>query len=113
MGTKSSSGTTSGLSYSAAPAKPSYQRFGFLCKLFLGVFVAVWIYMAIENPGCPEHTQVEEFQIEYFLGRWYEMYRSEDDDRNKGECVTAEFLLRSDYLIRVEHSYQDEAGFRD
>jgi hypothetical protein len=50
--------------------------------VFLGVFVAVWIYMAIENPGCPEHTQVEEFQIEYFLGRWYEMYRSEDDDRN-------------------------------
>jgi len=35
------------------------------------------------------------------------MYRSEDDDRNKGECVTAEFLLRSDYLIRVEHSYQN------
>jgi hypothetical protein len=82
MGTKSSSGTTSGLSYSAAPAKPSYQRCGFLFKVFLGVFVAVWIYMAIENPGCPEHTQVEEFQIEYFLGRWYEMYRSEDDDRN-------------------------------
>ena len=74
--------------------------------------MAVWIYAVVQNPGCPEHTQVDEFQIEYFLGRWYEMYRSEDDDRNQGECVTAEFLLRSDYLIRVAHSYQDEVGFR-
>jgi lipocalin len=35
------------------------------------------------------------------------MYRSNEDDRNDGECVLNEFLLRSDYLIRVENSQQD------
>ena len=35
------------------------------------------------------------------------MYKSVDDDSHDGECVVNEFLLRSDYLIRVENSYQD------
>lgn len=36
------------------------------------------------------------------------MYRSHDDHKSQGKCITAEFLLRSDYLIRVENSYQYE-----
>ena len=72
------------------------------------MIIVVWIYMAATNPGCPAHSQIDEFQIEYFLGRWYQMYRSNDDQKIDGECVLNEFLLRSDYLIRVENSYQDE-----
>lgn len=67
-----------------------------------------WVYACSINPGCPDHETVQEFQIEYFLGRWYEMYRSPDPERDTGSCVTNEFLLRSDYLIRVENSYQLE-----
>ena len=34
------------------------------------------------------------------------MYRPQDSDRATGQCVTTEFLLRSDYMIRVENSQQ-------
>ena len=35
------------------------------------------------------------------------MYRSPEPERDTGTCTMNEFLLRSDYLIRVENTYQD------
>jgi hypothetical protein len=34
------------------------------------------------------------------------MYRSPEPERDTGSCVVNDFLLRSDYLIRVENTYQ-------
>lgn len=74
--------------------------------LFYGTIV-YWIFRVWTNPGCPTYSTIDNFQIEYFLGRWYQMYRSKDDDEDElGQCITTELLLRSDYLIRVENSKQ-------
>ena len=33
-----------------------------------------WAYLVRQNPGCPEYTIIEELEIDYFMGKWYEMY---------------------------------------
>ena len=108
-GSNSSSATTSGLNYSASKVdQPFYKRIGWWCKFIAFLLFLAWIYACVENPGCPDYNITPEFQIEYFLGRWYEFYRSPDPQRDTGICVANDFLLRSDYLIRVENTYQEE-----
>ena len=54
--TRSSSNTTSGLSYSAAPAQARfYCTFRFWCVFMPALLISIWIYLILENPGCPDY----------------------------------------------------------
>lgn len=96
--------STQTFDYSAQLQPRFYQRGGWWCKFAAVVAFFLWLYGCYTNPGCPEYQKVPELQIEKFLGMWYEMYRTLDDDRTVGECVTTEFLVRSDYLIKVSNT---------
>ena len=65
--------STSGLVYSASSSQNAKKVT--YCKAFkiVGIFCLVlWIYLFVTSADCPEVLHVDEFQIEYFLGRWYQ-----------------------------------------
>ncbi|WP_110692436.1 lipocalin family protein [Salinicola halophyticus] len=52
--------------------------------------------------GVPEGTQpVDDFQIDQYLGQWYEIARLDHGFEEGLECVTAEYSRRDDGDIRV------------
>jgi apolipoprotein D and lipocalin family protein len=52
--------------------------------------------------GMPEAvTPVKEFEIEKYLGKWYEIDRLDHSFERGLECVTAEYSLREDGGVKV------------
>jgi apolipoprotein D and lipocalin family protein len=52
--------------------------------------------------GMPEAvTPVKEFEIEKYLGKWYEIVRLDHPFERGLECVTAEYSLREDGGVKV------------
>ena len=48
----------------------------------IAVMGGCWAYLVNENPGCPEYTIIEELEIDYFMGKWYEMYSTATKEEN-------------------------------
>ena len=55
--------------------------------------------------SCPETQPMTDFDLNRYLGEWYEMYRRKDNSFQKGQCTLATYsnLTGSDY-IEVENS---------
>ncbi|XP_053671598.1 apolipoprotein D-like [Anopheles nili] len=53
---------------------------------------------------CPEHPVHVNFDVERYLGLWYEIRRYEQVFQLGGECVTAEYSLNADDSVRVFNS---------
>ena len=47
---------------------------------------------------------VQNFELERYLGTWYEAYRSKAFRYGTGECVTADYSMRPDGYIKVFNS---------
>mmetsp|Transcript_10239 Transcript_10239/g.17240 ORF Transcript_10239/g.17240 Transcript_10239/m.17240 type:complete len:197 (-) Transcript_10239:55-645(-) len=54
----------------------------------------MYIYACLTNPACPEYQVVQDFQIQYFTGQWYEMYRTRDNEKFEGQCNTLSLEMR-------------------
>ena len=85
--------SSSGIEYSAQKP-PFYTTIGFWCKFLFFALLGWYIIEFINNPGCPEYNVVQDFQIQYFTGQWYEMYRTADNDRYEGDCNTLNLEMR-------------------
>ena len=60
----------------------------------------------MNNPGCPEVNQVENFEINGFFGRWFVVLNSEEDTSDiglTGDCAVYDFSVRNDFLIEVRN----------
>lgn len=58
--------------------------------------------------GAPEGTRpVTDFQVEHYMGQWYEIARLDHDFERGIECVTAEYSRREDGDIRIIHRGYD------
>ena len=54
--------------------------------------------------ACQEPDVVQNFDMDAYLGRWYEIYRDIDDTFEYGVCATANYSLRADGDIRVRNN---------
>ena len=55
--------------------------------------------------GCPDYNVVSGFQAEAYLGKWYELARSEGTSWfQSGECDTAEYTKRDDGYLGIDNS---------
>ena len=53
---------------------------------------------------CPKTDIQQNFNTEKFLGRWYEMYRTNKLPFQFGECNFAKYILRTDGRLRIINS---------
>ncbi|EAT38565.1 AAEL009559-PA [Aedes aegypti] len=52
---------------------------------------------------CSSPAVVQDFDVEAYLGLWYEVSRYEQTFQRNGECVTAEYSLNADGSVRVQN----------
>ena len=62
-----------------------------------------WLWNSVE---CPETRIKQDFDMSQYIGRWHESYRSIGIPFEKGQCVTADYSMRDDGLVRVLNSEQ-------
>lgn len=53
---------------------------------------------------------IEDFQVEDYLGLWYEIYRYEAQDQFELDCVTARYALLEDNGVEVRNAGWSPAG---
>jgi len=77
------------------------------------VLIASGLWLsACSNVGVPEGIEpVENFQLERYLGRWYEIARLDHSFERGLDRVTAEYQMRDDGGVRViNRGYHTEKG---
>ncbi|XP_053691249.1 apolipoprotein D-like [Sabethes cyaneus] len=52
---------------------------------------------------CPEHPVVQNFDLQAYVGYWYEISRYERDTQRGAECVQVNYTLNADNSVRVEN----------
>ncbi|XP_058823274.1 apolipoprotein D-like [Topomyia yanbarensis] len=52
---------------------------------------------------CPEHPVVQNFNVQAYAGKWFEISRYERTTQRGGECVEVNYSLNSDSSISVEN----------
>ena len=74
-----------------------------LYSLLLLTFITQLIYLIARwsNNGCMEHTTKEDFDVEAYMGVWYEFARSENIPFETGSCITANYELESEDSRKV------------
>ncbi|KXJ74932.1 hypothetical protein RP20_CCG012696 [Aedes albopictus] len=80
-------------------------------KSVIAVSVAVILCLGIGSSlgqiisigQCSEPSVVQNFDVEAYLGLWYEVSRYEQTFQRNGECVTAEYSLNEDGSVRVQN----------
>lgn len=80
-------------------------------KSVIVVSVAVVFYLSIGSSlaqiisigQCSSPAVVQDFDVEAYLGLWYEVSRYEQTFQRNGECVTAEYSLNDDGSVRVQN----------
>lgn len=66
------------------------------------VFIALFIFLLVGCIGIPKNIKpVDNFKLEKYLGKWYEIARLDHSFERGLSKVTAEYTLRSDGGIRV------------
>ena len=66
-----------------------YQNFFFWFILLLVAILGAWLYLFLNNEGCPEYFIIDTLQLEQFLGKWYVQFESNlenDDDASENQC---------------------------
>lgn len=67
------------------------------------------ILLSLTNMGCRsnsklEYKTIENFNLEKYLGRWYEIARLDHSFERGLQAVTALYSLREDGMVKVENS---------
>lgn len=62
---------------------------------------------------CAKVKTVNDFDLERFLGRWYEIYRDHWAPYPYRECVTSKFYIRWDGKIGFKQSQTNHLHFND
>ena len=70
-------------------------------SLISTIALAVATNAAVQPRGCQNPTVVQHFELDSFLGQWYEIVRDKDTSYKHGICNTAHYSLKSDGHIRV------------
>ena len=68
-------------------------------RLLLGIFLAVWISGCVSIPQ--NIAPVDGFELNKYLGKWYEIARLDHSFERGLDNVTAEYLLRDDGGVKV------------
>ncbi len=68
-------------------------------RLLLGIFLAVWISGCVSIPQ--NIAPVDGFELNKYLGKWYEIARLDHSFERGLDNVTAEYFLRDDGGVRV------------
>nr|WP_202943551.1 lipocalin family protein [Syntrophus aciditrophicus] len=73
------------------------------------IFTALFIFLLVSCVGIPENiTPVDNFNLEKYLGKWYEIARLDHSFERGLSKVTAEYTLRSDGGVKVlNRGYSD------
>lgn len=64
--------------------------------------------------SCPKTQVVQDFDVEKYLGTWYELHRAYEQNQEDGECSMAQYTTRDDGLIGVTNSqanYKEDGTF--
>merc|ERR1712127_341549 len=79
-------------------------------SLIASVALVAGASAAIQTRACMQPEVVQDFNIEAFLGLWYEIVRDKDTSYEHGICNTAQYALKDDGNIRVLNNewYDDE-----
>lgn len=64
--------------------------------------VVLWVGLVFQNEGCPEYTIIEELQVEYFMGKWYEQYTTVEE---ADDCGLLDITIGSSTYMNVSQSY--------
>lgn len=77
-----------------------------MIKTFIIIFAILGICVSDTHWGkCPAvHYELETFDLESYLGTWYEIVRSKAMPWEFGECVQAKYSLNEKGNVRVENS---------
>ena len=83
----------------------------YVWSIMTTLFVVGWIALSIMNVPCDRPTLQPNYNIDQFLGTWYELKRNYDLPFEGGDCVTAQYAKRTDGGIDVTNSqyYIDQA----
>ncbi|XP_058455120.1 apolipoprotein D-like [Malaya genurostris] len=57
----------------------------------------------ISSGECPEHPVVQNFNVQSYVGRWYEISRYETSTQRGGECVEVSYTQTSDTSLSLEN----------
>lgn len=68
-------------------------------RLLLGIFLAVWISGCVSIPQ--NIAPVDGFELNKYLGKWYEIARLDHSFERGLDNVTAEYFLRDDDGVKV------------
>ncbi len=68
-------------------------------RLLLGIFLAVWISGCVSIPQ--NIAPVDGFELNKYLGKWYEIARLDHSFERGLDNVTAEYFLRDDGGVKV------------
>ena len=59
---------------------------------------------AVYPRGCQNPKVVQNFDLDRYLGLWYEIVRDKDTSYEHGICSTAQYALKDDGSIRVRNN---------
>ncbi|XP_066295047.1 apolipoprotein D-like [Branchiostoma lanceolatum] len=62
--------------------------------------------------SCPDVTTKDNFQLQPYMGRWYEISKYPNSFQN-GECGSAQYTLQDDNIVRVNNTQIKEGGIVD
>ena len=70
-------------------------------SLISTIGLAVAANAAVQPRGCQNPTVVQNFDLNAYLGLWYEIVRDKDTSYENGICNTANYSIKADGHIRV------------
>ena len=76
---------------------------------FVGLAVSAAIYLIYliirwTGSGCEDHETVSDFDVESYMGLWYEFARSASIPFETGECITAQYSLKDSREVKVTNT---------
>jgi lipocalin len=74
-----------------------------ICFLILALSMSLTSINAMFKPGsCPQFTNAtNSFEIENFMGPWFEIARTADIEFEEGECVNANLTLSANQTVSI------------
>ncbi len=69
-----------------------------------GVLTGGYIASRVIFGSCPKVELMRDFEVDKYLGTWYEMMRSDSIKFEEGTCITANYSLLESGKIKVLNS---------
>ena len=82
---------------------------------FIAIFILILVSFTDASFSwgrCPTPAKVQNFDLNRYLGIWYENFRDKSIPFESGDCVMAQYSLRDDGRLKVLNSGLDKEGHR-